>query len=185
LRRKPPENGREGNVTTPTTGSGEMKESTGAQTRPLLCPVCQEYELRPFGRTSARCEPCQIVICGPFLATLRRITELPDALGLHACECGHPEMRLLPDKVYRCPACGSEVLPIGAATRPAPENRSVAYWSGWLDGRYGDPVPFADNPSLNAWDSAADRLDYYRGHRSGRDEREGGVQPALPLRRAR
>ena len=26
-------------------------------------------------------------------------------------ECGHPEMRTLPDGVYHCPACRSEVLP--------------------------------------------------------------------------
>jgi ribosomal protein L37AE/L43A len=40
------------------------------------------------------------------------ITELPDAAGHHACECGHPEMRRLPDGVYWCPACGSEVVPV-------------------------------------------------------------------------
>lgn len=49
------------------------------------------------------------------LVTLRRISALPDALGKHACEeCGHPEMRLLPDETYHCPGCGSEVLPIDA-----------------------------------------------------------------------
>jgi uncharacterized Zn finger protein (UPF0148 family) len=42
--------------------------------------------------------------------TLREIVHLPDALGSHACECGHPEMRLLPGGIYRCPACGTEVL---------------------------------------------------------------------------
>lgn len=45
------------------------------------------------------------------LKTLYEITELPDTIGHHAREeCGHPEMRLLPDGVYQCPACGSEVL---------------------------------------------------------------------------
>jgi hypothetical protein len=43
--------------------------------------------------------------------TLEQIAALPDALGAHACECGHPEMRRLPDGVYHCPGCGSEVLP--------------------------------------------------------------------------
>ena len=47
------------------------------------------------------------------LETLRRITDLPEALGSHACECGHPEMRRLPDGTFHCPACGSEVLPVG------------------------------------------------------------------------
>jgi hypothetical protein len=45
------------------------------------------------------------------LETLRDVVGLPDALGAHACECGHPEMRKLPGSVYHCPACGSEVLP--------------------------------------------------------------------------
>jgi hypothetical protein len=30
------------------------------------------------------------------LESLRQITALPDALRVHACECGHPEMRRLP-----------------------------------------------------------------------------------------
>jgi ribosomal protein L37AE/L43A len=45
------------------------------------------------------------------LLDLRRIAALPDALGAHPCECGHPEMRRLLDGVYHCPACGAEVLP--------------------------------------------------------------------------
>jgi uncharacterized Zn finger protein (UPF0148 family) len=50
------------------------------------------------------------------MATLQQIVALPDALGEHACECGHPEMRRLPDGTFHCPACGSEVLPIGFAS---------------------------------------------------------------------
>jgi hypothetical protein len=46
------------------------------------------------------------------LLLLQQIIALPDSWGKHACECGHPEMRLLPDGVYHCPACGSEVLAI-------------------------------------------------------------------------
>jgi hypothetical protein len=46
------------------------------------------------------------------LEALREIAALPDSLGSHACECGHPEMRLLPDGVFHCPACGCEVLPL-------------------------------------------------------------------------
>jgi hypothetical protein len=45
------------------------------------------------------------------LEALRQIIFLSDALGNHACECRHPEMRRLPDGVFWCPACGSEVLP--------------------------------------------------------------------------
>jgi hypothetical protein len=42
---------------------------------------------------------------------VRQIAALPEVVGEHACDSGHPQMRLLPDGVYRCPACGSEVLP--------------------------------------------------------------------------
>jgi len=40
-------------------------------------------------------------------------TSMPGHLVCHACEeCHHPEMRLLPDGVFHCPACRSEVQPI-------------------------------------------------------------------------
>jgi hypothetical protein len=58
-----------------------------------------------------RCGSCGLPLLGSALETLREIVGLPDALGAHPCECGHPEMRRLPDGVYHCPACGSEVLP--------------------------------------------------------------------------
>jgi uncharacterized Zn finger protein (UPF0148 family) len=48
------------------------------------------------------------------LEALREIATLQDTMGSHACECGHPEMRLLPDGVFHCPACGCEVLPLAA-----------------------------------------------------------------------
>jgi ribosomal protein L37AE/L43A len=78
----------------------------------LTCPFCSEAELRGFGRNSLRCDECGGVLGGALLETLKRIVALPDAAGGHACECGHPEMRRLPDGVYRCPACGSEVTPV-------------------------------------------------------------------------
>jgi hypothetical protein len=53
---------------------------------------------------------------GSALETLRDIVGLPDALGVHPCECGHPEMRRLPDGVFHCPACRSEVLPVDATS---------------------------------------------------------------------
>ncbi len=93
----------------------KRKEDKGGtystRSRTLTCPFCEVYELRPFGHNASRCDPCGGILGGTLLETLRRITELPDAAGSHACECGHPEMRHLPDGVYRCPACGSEVLP--------------------------------------------------------------------------
>ncbi len=59
----------------------------------------------------ARCDDCGCALSKDVLEIIRQIAALPDAVGEHACECGHPEMRLLPDGIYRCPACGSEVLP--------------------------------------------------------------------------
>ena len=78
----------------------------------LRCPFCEAQGLEPFGHNSVRCPHCRAVLSGPVLGTLIWISQLPDAVGRHACECGHPEMRRLPDGIYRCPACASEVIPI-------------------------------------------------------------------------
>jgi hypothetical protein len=59
---------------------------------------------------SVRCDFCEGVLGEAMLRTLGQIVALPDAQGSHACECGHPEMRLLPDGTFHCPACGAEVL---------------------------------------------------------------------------
>jgi ribosomal protein L37AE/L43A len=88
-----------------------MEHTFSAGPPPFTCPFCEAHELQPFGYNSARCENCGGMLSGALLQTLHGIAGLPDALGRHACECGHPEMRRLPDGVYRCPACGSEVLP--------------------------------------------------------------------------
>jgi hypothetical protein len=44
---------------------------------------------------------------------------------------------------------------------------SRAYWCGWFDGRYGELGCFTENPRLAEWETASERLDYYRGHRAG------------------
>ena len=147
-------------------------ENAARDTSHLVCPFCQASELRPFGRNSARCDGCGRVLGGDLLGLLREIVALPDTCGRHACECGHPEMRLLPDGVYRCPACGSEVLPVSAAgiSWIAP-HRSEAYRQGWLDGRFGERRPLVSSHLLARWDDATDRLDFYQGHRAGREAR--------------
>ncbi|MGB3682334.1 MAG: hypothetical protein WA990_07575 [Rubrobacteraceae bacterium] len=48
---------------------------------------------------------------------------------------------------------------------------SLAFRSGWKDGRFGQLGSFAANDSLAEW-SELDRLSYYRGHREGRRIRE-------------
>src|SRR5215203_2020613 len=141
------------------------------KTRILTCPFCSESQLRGFGRNSLRCDECGGVLGGALLETLYRIVALPDATGSHACECGHPEMRRLPDDVYRCPACGSEVTPNSASVSWKSPDHTEAYWSGWLDGRYGDPEKFTDNRRLARWEGATDRFDYYRDHRAGHEAR--------------
>jgi len=106
------------------------------------------------------------------LEALRNICALPDALGKHACECGHPEMRRLPDGTYHCPACGSEVLPIDASsTVSRPIDHGEAWLVGWVDGHVGGSGSFVHNQNLARWVVPSDRLDYYQGHRAGNEAR--------------
>ena len=141
----------------------------------LTCPACEAGELRPLSQSSARCTTCGCFLNGTALLTLRQIVTLPDALGEHACECGHPEMRRLPDGVFRCPSCGSEVLPT-TFRKPEEPAHSKAYWTGWLDGRYGDCTSFTANDHLKKWEVTSDRLEYYRGHRAGSQDRHAGYE---------
>jgi ribosomal protein L37AE/L43A len=83
-----------------------------------VCPSCGRGELSTRRLDLAECDSCGHAFEGAVLRTLEQITALSDALGRHACECGHPEMRRLPDGVFHCPACGSEVVPLeNGATR--------------------------------------------------------------------
>ena len=86
--------------------------SVASRSDRLICPVCETGELHPFGGERARCGSCAFIVGTAMLLTLEQIIALPDALGKHACECSHPEMRRLPDGAFHCPACGAEVLPI-------------------------------------------------------------------------
>jgi len=99
----------------PTTSS----RTTTASSRPghLVCPACEGGELQPQAPhglphgLAASCAVCDSLFFGEVLKVLERIAALPEAQGKHACEeCHHPQMRLLPDGVFHCPACGSEVL---------------------------------------------------------------------------
>jgi hypothetical protein len=84
----------------------------------LVCPVCQAGELHRFGGECARCGSCGSILGTATLLTLEKLIALPDTLGKHACEGGHPEMRLLPGGAFHCPSCGAEVLPIEALSGP-------------------------------------------------------------------
>ena len=95
-----------------------MKGPSGKASRrhPIICPFCESGELISVGPGAARCRSCGLPLVGSALETLRGLVGLPDAVGAHACDCGHPEMRELPDGVFHCPACGSEVLPMEATS---------------------------------------------------------------------
>jgi ribosomal protein L37AE/L43A len=92
-----------------------MKVPSRHTSRPdhAVCPACGSGNLRSRGPDLASCDSCGRAFDGTILIVLEQIIFLPDARGKHACECGHPEMRRLPDGTFHCPACGSEVLPIG------------------------------------------------------------------------
>jgi ribosomal protein L37AE/L43A len=84
----------------------------------LVCPSCEVYPMQAVGNMQARCPACGFELGGQMLKTLVEILALPEALGTHACEeCGHPQMRRLPDGVFHCPACHAEVTPF---SRQAP-----------------------------------------------------------------
>ncbi len=88
--------------------------TTTSRPNHLVCPVCGSGELLPRESSLAGCDSCGSAFDGAVLGALQQIVALPDALGKHACEeCGHPEMRCLPDGTFHCPACGSEVLAAG------------------------------------------------------------------------
>ncbi len=94
----------------------------------LVCPMCEVGGLGAFGGNSVRCDSCGCLLNMAVAETLKEIVSLPDVLGSHACECGHPQMRLLPGGIYRCPACGAEVLPVegpSSLRRGAHEGRGI------------------------------------------------------------
>ncbi|MGH3086040.1 MAG: hypothetical protein ACRDSJ_01825 [Rubrobacteraceae bacterium] len=93
---------------------------TAAILRHITCPFCESGKLVSLGYGFARCGSCGLPLVGSMWETLREIVALPDALGAHPCECGHPEMRELPDGIFHCPACGSEVLPVEAGEDKEP-----------------------------------------------------------------
>lgn len=78
----------------------------------IVCPHCELDRVWFTSTSTARCERCGYSLNSGMLRDLWEIATLPEALGHHACECGHPEMRRLPGGVFYCPACGSEVLPV-------------------------------------------------------------------------
>ena len=148
-----------------------MKKLThiSSNTNSIICPCCGIDKLERNADGEARCSRCDRPISTQVLETLEQIVSLPDAIGSHACECGHPEMRHLADGVLRCPGCGSEVLPLSASEiRSESDLMSEAYRCGWAEGLFGNTETLVYNDGLARWEDAHDRLAYYRGHRAGR-----------------
>jgi ribosomal protein L37AE/L43A len=140
-----------------------------SDTDSIICPCCGIDELERSAEGVARCTRCDRPIGTQVLKTLEQIVSLPDAVGSHACECGHPEMRHLADGVLWCPGCGSEVLPLSASEMRSESGlMSEAYRCGWTEGLFGSAKSLIHNEELARWEDAHDRLDYYRGHRAGR-----------------
>ena len=52
---------------------------------------------------------------------------------------------------------------------PEPRTRSSAYRDGWQDGCYEEACCFTVNDRLASLKAPSDRLDYYIGHRAGRE----------------
>ena len=157
-----------------------MEGSTTTRFHSIRCPFCEVYDLESQDEDSARCASCKGSLDAELLATIRQIHTLRNALGSHPCEeCGHPEMRRLPDGVFHCSACGSEVLPAYGSfpERGGPTGVSEAYLSGWMDGLFGSSTSFVNNRELPRWEDATDRLDFYRGHRAGREAFLGMGEP--------
>jgi uncharacterized protein YodC (DUF2158 family) len=61
-------------------------------------------------------------------------------------------------------------------TTKTTRNHSRAYRCGWFDGRYAPAECFTENRRLAEWDAASSRLDYYQGHRAGREARQDGSE---------
>jgi hypothetical protein len=105
-----------------------VRQTSVSRAERLVCPACGHGALRSRGvfSRSAECESCRSAFGDATVGVLEQIAALPDALGEHACECGHPEMRSLPDGTFHCPACRSEVVaaePVAAPSQATHKRR--------------------------------------------------------------
>ncbi len=83
-------------------------------------------------------------------------------------------------KCDTCPTGSTDARP--AARRSSPprvtlmnrklQSYSRAYRYGWKDVRYEESCRFTENRRLAELEAPAERLDYYRGHRAGREARQ-------------
>ena len=141
---------------------------------PIDCPHCGRGQVHPEDPTLTRCLACGRVPEAWVVTTLEEIASLPDATGSHTCEeCGHPQMRCLPDGSFWCPGCGQDILSF-EATLALWEFRqeSESYRRGWLDGYLPIEVSNASRTQFVRGQGVHDEegLDYCRGYRAGTQE---------------
>jgi hypothetical protein len=69
-----------------------MKRQTiiSANTHSIICPCYGINELERSAEGVVHCSRCDRPLSTQMLKTLEQIVSLPDAIGRHACECGHP-----------------------------------------------------------------------------------------------
>lgn len=103
----------------------KVSPRAASRTHHIVCPFCESGEIVLLGLGFARCGSCGMPLIGSMLETLRDIVGLPDAFCGHPCECGHPEMRRLPDAVFHCPACGAEVIPVARRNHQARDHKDA------------------------------------------------------------
>lgn len=114
--------------------------------------------------------------------SLKLRSEVPMDARVRRDQDREPQTGRLPDGILHCPACGSEVQPLGTSSTPSgPRYRSEAYWASWVDGRFREIGSFVNNPNLVRWKTPSERFDNYHGHRAGseaRRKRSGGLPKA-------
>jgi len=79
----------------------------------IVCPLCELEVMDVLDQSEARCSRCDATLSGSFLGELQTMAALPEVRGRHACEeCGHPEMRLLPDGTFHCRPAAPRYCPL-------------------------------------------------------------------------
>jgi hypothetical protein len=100
----------------------------------VICSICEAGELFFLGGNSARSTTCGGHLGGALLKTLRERVALSDTLGEHACDCGHPEMRRVPDGVFLCPIVALRSF-LRKATLHTPATRLDKERTAWFISR--------------------------------------------------
>jgi hypothetical protein len=109
-------------------------------------------------------------------------SEVPIGARARQNQNREPQTGSLPHGALDCSACDSEVQPLGGSSTPSAFGyHGKAFWAGWVDGRFSETNSFVNNPNLAWWETPSERVNYYHGHRAGREARRrrtGGLSKA-------